>query len=392
MSERVKAYINHHVLVWARHTAGYSLEEAARKIGVNTEKLRAWEGDEDKPTLRQLRIVAKTYKRPSALFYRSTTPTEPPMLTDFRHLPNVDKKFTPKLLYEIRRAYDRRSIALELTEQIGESPRVFPLQADITEEPESLALRIREALGVTLADQYSWRDHYTALRNWIAAVENLGILVFHVRNVDLSLMRGFSIGEHPFPVVGINGKDSPRGRIFTLIHEVVHIVLQNGGLCDLHESDSTINGFLETYCNQVAAEVLVPGDTLLKERAVIENEGNDWDNWRLLELSNRFMVSQEVILRRLLSLRRTTKAFYQHKREEYEEIYERERSRRSGAVPYYRLVLRDNGPAFTSLVLSAYHNEAISSRDLSNFLGGIKLNHVTKIEHAIIGGEGGVDI
>lgn len=133
-----------------------------------------------------------------------------------------------------------------------------------------MALRIREALGVTLADQYSWRDHYTALWSWIAAVENLGILVFHVRNVDLSLMRGFSIGERPFPVVGINGKDSPRGRIFTLIHEVVHIVLQNGGLCDLQESDSTINGFLETYCNQVAAEVLVPGDTLLHERAVIE--------------------------------------------------------------------------------------------------------------------------
>lgn len=392
MSQRFKAYINSHVLAWARQTAGYSLEDAAHKIGVSTEKLRAWEADEDKPTLRQLRMTAKIYKRPSAIFYRSTTPTEPPTLTDFRLLPNVDQKYTPNLLYEIRRAYDRRAIALELTEQLGESPRAFPLLADITEDPESLASRIREALGITLADQYSWRDHYTALRSWISAVESLGTLVFHVRNVELSHMRGFSISERPLPVVGINGKDSPCGRIFTLLHELVHIVMQNGGLCDLHEYESTSIGSIETYCNRVAAEVLVPGHDLLRERIIVENTGNNvWEDWQLWPLANHFMVSQEVILRRLLTLGRTTRTFYQQKREEYEEIY-RERAQGGGPIPYYRLILRDNGPTFTGLVLSAYHNEAISSRDLSNFLGGIKLDHVGRIEHALMGGEGGVEV
>jgi len=390
VSQRVKANINAHVLVWARQTAGCVLEEAARKIGISPEKLQAWEAGEDKPTLRQLRIAANVYKRPTALFYRSTTPPEPPDIADFRVLPAAGLKYTPRLLYEIRRAFQRRVVAMELTEQLGEAPIIFPLQADMSESPDSLASRIREALGVTLAAQVSWRDHYTALRSWISAVESLGVFVFHVKNIELTQMRGFSISERPFPVIGTNGKDSPRGRIFTLLHELVHIVLQSGGVCDLQETESES---IETYCNRVAGEVLVPKDALLQEETVMENGGNTlWEDWRLKLLADRYMVSQEVILRRLLTFGRTTRLFYNQKREEYEEIYRREKAEGGGPVPHFRLILRDNGPAFTSLVLSAYHNEAISSRDLSNFLGGIKLDHVERIERALFGGEGSVEV
>lgn len=390
MSEKVKANINPHVLVWARQTAGYNLEEAARKISISPVKLQTWEAGEDKPTLRQLRIVANVYKRPTALFYRSTTPTEPPTLADFRHLPLAELKYTPRLLYEIRRAFHRKTIALELTEQLGEVPTDFPIQAVMSESPESLAFRIREALGITLATQFSWRDHYTALRSWISAVESLGVLVFHVRNVELVHMRGFSISERPFPVVGINSKDSPRGRIFTLLHELVHIALQNGGICDLYEFESES---IEAYCNRVAGEVLVPVDALFREEIVFSNSDNTvWEDWQLRLLANRYMVSQEVILRRLLTFKKTTFDYYNKKRIEYEEIYQRERAEGGGPIPYFRLILRDNGPTFTSLVLSAYYNEAISSRDLSNFLGGIKLDHVGRIEKALVGGEGSVEV
>ncbi|MCL6634860.1 MAG: XRE family transcriptional regulator [Peptococcaceae bacterium] len=390
MSRRVKANINAHVLAWARKTAGYVLEEAAHKIGISPEKLQAWETGEDKPTLRQLRIAAKVYKRPTALFYCSTTPPEPPDIADFRVLPGTGLKYIPELLYEIRRAFQRRAIALELTEQMGDTPVIFPLQADMSEPPDSLASRIREVLGITLATQFSWRDHYTAFRSWISAVEKTGTLVFHVGNIELVQMRGFSISERPFPVIGINSKDSPRGRIFTLIHELAHIVLQRGGVCDLNETEAES---IEAYCNRVAGEVLVPKDALLHEETVVENGDNTvWEDWQLRALANRYMVSQEVILRRLLTFGKTTRSFYNQKREEYEEIYRREKAEGDGPVPHYRLILRDNGSTFTSLVLSAYYNEAISSRDLSNFLGGIKLDHVGRIEHALIGGEGGVEV
>jgi len=159
-------------------------------------------------------------------------------------------------------------------------------------------------------------------------------------------------------------------------------------ICKGTESES-----IEAYCNRVAGEVLVPRDALLHEEIVVENGGSTvWEDWRLKLLADRYMVSQEVILRRLLTFERTTRLFYNQKREEYEEIYRREKAEGGGPVPHYRLILRDNGPAFTSLVLSAYYNEAISSRDLSNYLGGIKLDHVGRIEQALFGGEGGVEV
>ena len=55
MAERFKANINPDVLVWARQTAGYSIEEAARKIGTSSAILEAWESGDKKPTLNQLR-------------------------------------------------------------------------------------------------------------------------------------------------------------------------------------------------------------------------------------------------------------------------------------------------------------------------------------------------
>lgn len=391
MTIKMKANINPHVLAWARQAAGYDLKNAAHKIGVSEERLQSWEDGSDKPTLRQLRLVAKVLKRPTVLFYRSTTPENPPMIRDFRLLPTADVKYSPALLYGIRRAFQRRAIALELTAQMGESPKEFPLEANMNTSPIELATIIREMIGINIADQISWTDHYTALRSWITAIENLGVFVFQLRNIDLSDMRGFSISERPFPVIGINSKDSPRGRIFTLFHELTHIVLSMGGICDLREPETQKDDYIEVYCNRVAGEVLVPSDALLREVIVIENNDNKiWEDWQLKLLANRYMVSQEVILRRLLTCGKTTDSFYKQKRAEYEIMYLNES--KSGRPPYYRIVLRDNGPGYTNLVLSAYYNEAISSRDLSNFLGGIKLNHIDRIENALIGNEGGVEV
>ena len=65
-------------------------------------------------------------------------------------------------------------------------------------------------------------------------LERVGVLVFQTGGVSLDEMRGFSISAEPFPVIVVNAKDSPRGRVFTLIHEFAHILTNRGGLCDLH--------------------------------------------------------------------------------------------------------------------------------------------------------------
>ena len=72
-------------------------------------------------------------------------------------------------------------------------------------------------------------------------------------------MRGFCIAQKPLPVIVVNPKDRPYGRIFTIMHELVHIglgksVIQNTGIREGRPPDNPT----EVFCNRAAAEVLVP--------------------------------------------------------------------------------------------------------------------------------------
>jgi Zn-dependent peptidase ImmA (M78 family)/DNA-binding XRE family transcriptional regulator len=374
---RFKVSVTPSVLVWAREQAGLRLDDAARIVGVSPDRLQEWENGEDLPTLRQVRLLGKAYHRPSAFFLLRQHPPSPPQIPDFRLRYGTETAPSPQLIYEIRRAISRRDAALEILAQLGEQPPAFGIRGTRAEGATALANRIRGFLGVSLETQRSWTNPYEALRLWITAVERAGVLVFHFSDVDSEVARGFSLAERPLPVIAINGKDSPRGRIFTVFHELAHVTLNLGGLCDLHDRGGD---WIEPFCNQVAAEALVPSTDFIIEPAVSEARGpQEWSDQELRRLSNRYMVSREVILRRLLSLGKTTRDFYEAKRGQFLEEYRRSREEGGGFLEYYRRILRDNGAAFTSLLLDAYRQEAISARDLSHHLGDVKLTHVENI-------------
>ncbi len=376
----LRVVINPDILIWAREVAGFELDDAAARIGTSPKRLSEWEQGLSSPTVRQLRLIGKVYRRPSAFFYLEKSPDKPIELADFRVMADTILSKSPELLYEIRRTRSRRITALELLSEMEEQPAEFELRFDLGDKPSVIAGRIREALGVNQEAQMGWRNHYEALREWIKSIERLGILVCQFGGINVQEARGFAIDEQPLPVVAINAKDSPRGRIFTLFHELAHIVLHCGGLCDLHDEQNT-DGDLEPLCNQVAGEALVPASVLLAQNEVISNTILTWSDENLEILASRFMVSREVILRRLLTLGRSTQHFYRTKRKQFLEEYA---SRKTGGfLEYFRRVLRDNGLAYTSIVMNAFHNDVITEMDVSRFLGDIKLKHVDSIQQEL---------
>ncbi|ACB86079.1 ImmA/IrrE family metallo-endopeptidase [Natranaerobius thermophilus] len=373
MASKNKAYINPEILKWAREEMNYDIDEAARKIGINSQKLIQWEAGQKMPTLRQLRLIAKLYKRPSAFFYLKDAPdATKPDLPDYRQLPDENLERTPQMSLQIRRAFERRETYIELLHYLGKSCPEFKFEIDSKISTTELALKIREQLGISIDDQFSWKDHYTALNSWIDLLEKQNILIFQTGELDLAEMRGLSISEQFLPIILINSKDSPRGRIFTLMHELVHIVIGQSGICDLDDNDS--NDF-EVFCNKVAGEILVPKQVLKND---LDSITDYRDPFQLEYLANRYMVSVEVILRRLLILNKITKNFYQKKREEYLETYKKSKSQ--GFLLPAKKVVRDNGKLYTDLIISAYRDDIISLRDVSNYLGNFKINHLPKVE------------
>lgn len=390
-SRRVEAAVKPELLVWARESAGLEIEETARKIKVKTERLENWETGEKRPTINQLRNLGKVYKRPIAVFFLSKPPKKFQAMHDFRRLPGEAAGFaSPQLRLEIRRARYRREVALELFRLRGESAPTIDLRAQLTEDPEVVAERAREGLGVSYEMQTAFRTGYDALNGWRAALEDLGLLVFQARNVDIAEMRGFSIGKELLPAIVANIKDRPRGRVFTLLHEFVHLMLHEEGLCDLSEHSSVPpeERRVEVFCNHVAGAILMPQEFLLKED-VVRQHGRTltWSNEELMALSKRYQVSQESLLRRLLVVGRTTQTFYQAKRKEFLEAYrkyEEKPGRDGGFAPPDKLAVAAAGQGFVRLVLDSYYNERITASDLSDFLG-VRLKHLSKIEEAVFG-------
>jgi Zn-dependent peptidase ImmA (M78 family) len=377
---RIEATPTPAVLIWARKTAGMSIEWAANKAAVKVDQLSSWEEGTAQPSIPQLRKLATIYRRPLAAFYLPAPPTRFQVMQDFRRLSteNVPPESSPKLAFEIRRAYDRREWALELMEDIDESPPLFQATATMRDGMEQVAGRLRDAIGVSMAEQSSWRTENEAFKQWRLLLEQAGILTLQATDLQLKEARGFSISMKPLPVVVVNIKDAPRGRIFTLLHEATHVMLNKGGICDLHDADA------EAFCNRVAGAALFPKEALLDTVVVRRHKKADpvWTDFELQEISRQFGGSREAALVRLLTLGLTTQSFYDRMRKEFLKLYEqqqKDKEKTAGFAPQHVVAISSAGPLFTGLVVESFNREKITSSDVSDFLQ-IRLKHLKELQ------------
>jgi hypothetical protein len=199
------------------------------------------------------------YHRPLAVLLLPVPPKDFDPISDFRTMTRGrPREWSPALTASVQRAESQRETFLEIAELapavVQESSEPWRLPAGNT---ETQAAHARRAFGMATWPPAIWRDANKALTAATDAVERLGVLVNHTQNVSTSEMRGLSISKWPFPVIALNGSDLPRPRLFTLLHELCHIGLNSGGLCDLHETPGkarhTENDEREHSCNQFAA-------------------------------------------------------------------------------------------------------------------------------------------
>jgi Zn-dependent peptidase ImmA (M78 family) len=387
MAKSIPALINPTMLVWARTTARLSLEDAAHKIGISAEKLAACEMGEAALTFSRLMKVATVYKRPVSLFYLKNAPSGWSPLQDFRRLVDLVPGFSPRLTYVIRQARERRELALELRAELNDPPGPFTVTVRLGADIEAAGQAIRDYLGVTDAEQQQWKRK--AFDAWRAAMEARDVLVFMVPRLPLAEMRGAAIAERELPVILVNGQDRTFGRVFTLLHEFCHLALRQSGVSSAggDQADAP-NPAVERFCNAVAAAALMPREWLFDEPLVRQKTGKTWDNEELEALALRFGVSREAMLRRLLTLGRTTQAFYDRMRPSFQAEYDAlaEQKTKGGPPPQLQ-VLSQLGRPFARLVFEGYHERRLTLRDVANHFN-MQVKLVPEMERAAFGMKG----
>jgi Zn-dependent peptidase ImmA (M78 family)/DNA-binding XRE family transcriptional regulator len=393
MARSPKALVDPNVLKWLRDVSGYSIDEAAKRVPTKPENLIAWEEGVERPSMPQLRTLARVFKRPISDFFLRRPLPEPDIPHDFRRLPEDGRRrYSPALRHEIRQAYRRRELALDLAHDLEiELPR-FVGRSSITlaSNPEDVGETIRQRLRVDVVEQAQWRngDGRNGYNGWRQRIEDAGVFVFQVTTVEKEQMLGFSLAFERQPVIAVNRKQGPRGRTFTMLHEFTHLLLGESGICDIEESllRPPQEQRVEVFCNHAAGAALVPMSCLLASRFIGSgSQPREWPEDTLEALTREFGgASKEVVLRRLLIAGRATKDFYTRKRAEWRaraaanEAREKERQKE---VEMKRNVPQEavsNLGAFARIVMSSYNSDAINITDASKFLG-VKAEKVSAV-------------
>lgn len=355
MARSTPALVNPEVLRWARESIGYSRRDAADAIGAFEWQVELAETGDHELTLRQAEKLAALYDRPLATLFLPEPPAEESQEALFRRLPGAPAPpWPPDLRKLARRVSDRQDAAVEIYELIEESPPWENARTGMSEGRDA-AKRARAALGISLEEQFAWTDPvgYEALRNWVDAVEALGVLVMQDGSLGLDALRGFASLHPQVPAILINTKDDPRARAFTVIHELGHLVNPTAS---------------EVWCNEFAGDLLMPADAL---RAVVAGHASERPAKWVNEVAKLFSVTPLAVAVRvarigLLPEGQVTGLIGL--------VRSRQSKPRRPGGNYYRNKITWLGPAFIRLVMNAVDDQAVT---LSNAAGLLE----AKVDH-----------
>ncbi len=375
MKENIYIEVNHKVLVWARESLAIARNQASEKTGITVKRLVQLEEGEKQPTLDELKDFSKTYKRTIATLLLAKPPKEKPLPTDRR---TIDSKelgiFHEKTIMAVRKARALAQSCVELRLELGIEIPKFSLSASIQEQPQNIAAKIRKYLNLDELREIENINH--ALVAYIEKIESLGVAVFQL-SLTQDKLRGFSIVDDVMPIIAIKrGGEQATAKIFTLFHELGHILLNEGGLCDLSEKTSIE---IEKWCNAFSAGVLIPTSELLQMEVVLEQKHSNnkiWAKKDLVKLGNYFHVGPLAILRSLLENKLTTPVFYKEKHQAWNKP-QFGRAKHPEGKNSVKDTIREKGRTYISLAFSAYDQNRIDLKDLSDFLG-IRLSYIPK--------------
>jgi len=274
----------------------------------------------------------------------------------------------------------KRNFLIEIT---GMNEKTFPyefIKISIYDDFNSEASQIRKELNLDYKTQIEWKTEYEAFNAWREAIEKrFGILIFQLDRIKIDDLRGFSIDKKPFPIIAVNSSDLVYAKCFTLMHELCHILLETSNLCKSNDFNEMLTHEQEeVFCNYVAGAILAPKEFLIEDRLVGEYRENTRDYGILTALSDKYRISKEVILRRLLIINYINNKDYKIYRDIMSSIKYEEPERSGSGFNYYTAVISRNSHKYLSKVFSELERGNISLVDASLNMK-IKINNLDEL-------------
>lgn len=376
MPQTIKIKVRPQVLQWAREEAGFKAEDIALKLHISPERYSNWEINGKEIPLGLLKSIANYYKRQLAVFL---LPAPPPKLIqpkDFRNLAVSQVGLSPDTLLAMRRTHKYLELAREIlgetfwTNQYAwQNDTISFLEKKTKVFDQKITDWLRGKLQITIDEQQRFAGYDDAFKKWRNSVEqHLGIFVFQFSMPENEFDGFCYAGDKPPYAIVINSAAFKPRRIFTLFHELAHIIKNQSCICltDITNTKQDI----EFECNDFAGKFLVPDSYVYP----IENINE------LAELAKRFKVSREVYLRRNFEREFIKeKDFFWFLKYLKEQKLPPQKEKKNGAPAPPVLSKSARGDKFYNLILDAVYNNKIDYTTASDVLG-MGFNYIASYE------------
>lgn len=386
----VYALINKDTLAYICREKGVTGDFIANKTKISATNLALWLTPTDSalPTIKQAKKLASCLHIPFAGLYMNSTDIplkKIPNVRNMRTMLGTSISDDSALNVAMIDVLLERDFLLNANDELGLTTKTFLPVVPEGNDPRIWANAIREQLSISLEQQYkcsSARQFYLYLRE---KIESEGVFIHCFTDVPIDTARGFAIYYADLPIIGINDEDRPPAKSFSIIHELVHLFKRESSLCnDMNNSVATKEE--EVFCNAVAGELLVPQDAI----SIVLSNNNcsaPYSKEDLKRIADRFSVSREVIIRRLLDLNKISKIEYDTYVDMFrKEIdYEREKQRTdrkngiNNSIPrnISREAIDRTSPSVSKVLYRGYGEEIYSKQDIARHLN-IDQKHINK--------------
>jgi Zn-dependent peptidase ImmA (M78 family) len=367
MSMSATVDVKPELIRWALERSGHSAETLSRALP----KITEWQEGTARPTFRQLQQLAQKTWTPLGYFFLPEPPEEKLTIPDFRTIRDAPiQRLSPNLIDTLHTMQRRQAWMREHQIENGQERLPFVGSARTTEDIHHVAKNMRDVLGLgeSWASRIgSWVNALGVLRE---SAEAVGILVVingvvgnatH-RKLDPAEFRGFVLADEYAPLVFVNGSDARSAQMFTLAHEFAHLWIGQDGIFNLPDLEPAADR-VEQFCNEVAAEFLVPGLALRKFWAIAKRAPEPFQL-----VAREFKVSPIVAARRTLDLRLVTKAEFLEFFHGYQTDERRKAARATGGDFYNNQNVRV-GKRFARAVMRAAREGRLLYRDAYTLTG-----------------------
>lgn len=357
--------VNGKILKWARQTSGKDLDEVFSHFG--NDKFLKWEDENDFPTYVQLEKLMRFYRKPILSCFFDETPELKEMKKELRTLPeSIKSGFTSEHIKLFDRAEIMQMNLKDLRPEKQQS--LLSIYNNDWSKLDDKAKEVRRILNTSLNQQKSIKKSRDVFDWYKDTLFEFGIYVFQ-EPFEIDDLSGFCIYDNEYPVIFINSRSTETRKLFTLFHELYHLLSMTTGVDfysqdRIEELDSNNLTRIEFECNEFAGEFLVPFENLKK---VIESQ----PSLDLVKLSKLYSVSKEVIVRKLFDMKEISYESYLDFSKDFREFYKKIviKKKNSGGPSYYVLKQYKLGHKYIDECFKKYNNSKIDVFDLSRFLG-----------------------